>query len=83
MEGARVERSLVLREPDATFASSPETEGLRPGATTPIDGLYLAGDWTNTGLPATIEGAVRSGLRAAERAQAFGAGLRPAGAAHL
>jgi squalene-associated FAD-dependent desaturase len=72
MKEARVERSLVLREPDATFASDPDTEGLRPGPTTPIDGLYLAGDWTNTGLPATIEGAVRSGRRAAERVQAVG-----------
>jgi squalene-associated FAD-dependent desaturase len=87
MVGARIERTLVLREPDATFASTPEAEGLRLEATTPIDGLYLAGDWTNTGLPATIEGAVRSGRRAAERVQAFvdgGAGaerpaLEPAG----
>ena len=71
MANARVERTLVLREPDATFASSPETEALRLGVTTPIDGLYLAGDWTNTGLPATIEGAVRSGHRAAERVQAL------------
>jgi len=65
MAGARVERSLVLREPRATFASSPEAEALRPGPTTPIAGLVLAGDWTDTGLPATIEGAVRSGLAAA------------------
>jgi len=77
MADAKVERTLVLREPDATFASSPETEKLRLGATTPIDGLYLAGDWTNTGLPATIEGAVRSGRRAAERVQAYaGSGAR-------
>jgi phytoene dehydrogenase-like protein len=71
MASAKVERTLVLREPEATFASSPETEGLRPGPDTPIPGLLLAGDWTDTGLPATIEGAVRSGLRAAERVQAF------------
>jgi zeta-carotene desaturase len=70
MAGAKVERTLVLREPEATFASSPETEDLRPGPDTPIEGLVLAGDWTNTGLPATIEGAVRSGLRAAERVEA-------------
>jgi squalene-associated FAD-dependent desaturase len=73
MAYAQVERTLVLREPDATFASSPETDGLRLEATTPIDGLYLAGDWTNTGLPATIEGAVRSGQRAAERLEAYAA----------
>jgi squalene-associated FAD-dependent desaturase len=65
MEGARVERSLVLREPEATFACGPEAEALRPRAVTPLPGLYLAGDWTATGLPATIEGAVRSGFRAA------------------
>jgi squalene-associated FAD-dependent desaturase len=66
MAGAAVERALVLREPRATFASSPELERLRPGAGTPVPGLYLAGDWTATGLPATIEGAVRSGEAAAE-----------------
>ena len=66
MAGATIERTLVLREADATFASSPETEGLRPGPRTDIPGLWLAGDWTDTGLPATIEGAVRSGLAAAE-----------------
>lgn len=66
MAEARVERSLVLREPDATFCCSPEAEALRPGAATPVPGLYLAGDWTANGLPATIEGAVRSGFRVAE-----------------
>lgn len=77
MADARVERTLVLREPEATFASSPEAEELRLGATTPIDGLYLAGDWTNTGLPATIEGAVRSGRRAAERVDTWAASGGP------
>jgi uncharacterized protein with NAD-binding domain and iron-sulfur cluster len=71
MAEARVERSLVLREPSATFASSPEVEALRPGPDAPIGGLFLAGDWTDTGLPATIEGAVRSGLRAARHARAY------------
>jgi squalene-associated FAD-dependent desaturase len=70
MAGARVERSLVLREPQATFTCTPEAEALRPGPRTPVDGLYLAGDWTDTSLPATIEGAVRSGLRAAEMVDA-------------
>jgi squalene-associated FAD-dependent desaturase len=65
MSEAAIERTLVLREPDATFASTPETEALRPGPKTDMPGLVLAGDWTDTGLPATIEGAVRSGLRAA------------------
>jgi squalene-associated FAD-dependent desaturase len=65
MAAARITRALVQREPAATFASTPELEALRPGPVTPIPGLYLAGDWTATGLPATIEGAVRSGERAA------------------
>jgi squalene-associated FAD-dependent desaturase len=65
MAGARVERCLVMREAEATFASDPESEKLRPGPVTPIAGLFLAGDYTNTGLPATIEGAVLSGFAAA------------------
>jgi squalene-associated FAD-dependent desaturase len=70
MAGAAVTRSLVMREPAATFASDPEAETLRPGPITPVRGLYLAGDWTDTGLPATIEGAVRSGRRAAREVEA-------------
>jgi squalene-associated FAD-dependent desaturase len=69
MAGAAVTRSLVLREPEATFSCGPEVEASRFGPLTPLPGLYVAGDWTNTGLPATIEGAVRSGLRAAEAAR--------------
>ncbi len=65
MANACVERSLVLREPSATFSCDPATAHLRPGPETPLGGLYLAGDWTATGLPATIEGAVLSGRRAA------------------
>jgi squalene-associated FAD-dependent desaturase len=70
MAGAAVTRTLVLREADATFASDPEAEAQRPGPVTPVRGLYLAGDWTATGLPATIEGAVRSGRAAARAAEA-------------
>jgi squalene-associated FAD-dependent desaturase len=66
MREARVQRSLVLREPGATFSAGPEAEGLRPPNATSLPGLVLAGDWTATGLPATIEGAVRSGYAAAE-----------------
>jgi squalene-associated FAD-dependent desaturase len=66
MKEATVSRSLVMREAVATFSCGPEAEALRPEAATQIRGLALAGDWTRTGLPATIEGAVRSGLRAAE-----------------
>jgi uncharacterized protein with NAD-binding domain and iron-sulfur cluster len=71
MASATVTRSLVMREPDATFASEPGAERLRPGTTTPIPGLFLAGDWTDTGLPATIEGAVRSGFAAARAVEAM------------
>ena len=73
MAAARVVRALVLREPEATFVCDPEAEELRPGPDTPASGLFLAGDWTNTGLPATIEGAVRSGRAAAGRVEAMGA----------
>jgi len=59
--------ALVIREKRATVSFSPQTERLRPGTETGIKNLYLAGDWTNTGLPATIEGAIRSGEAAAER----------------
>jgi zeta-carotene desaturase len=70
MKQATVTRSLVMREAEATFASDPEAEARRPETRTPIHGLYLAGDWTATGLPATIEGAVRSGLAAAAALEA-------------
>jgi zeta-carotene desaturase len=71
MAGATVLRSLVMREPDATFASDPAAETLRPGPVTPVHGLFLAGDWTATALPATIEGAVRSGFAAARAVEAL------------
>jgi hydroxysqualene dehydroxylase len=57
-------RATVIREKQATFSLAPG-QPPRPGTRTPIDGLFLAGDWTDTGLPATIEGAVVSGNRAA------------------
>ena len=50
----------------ATFAVRPGIEALRLPQRTPIDGLFLAGDWTDTGWPATMEGAVRSGYLAAQ-----------------
>jgi squalene-associated FAD-dependent desaturase len=67
---ARVERFEVVREHAATFRSAPGTGRLRPGARTRIDGLVIAGAWTATGWPATMEGAVRSGLTAAREALA-------------
>ena len=62
---ARLVRATVVREPRATFSLAPG-QPQRPAAETGIRGFLLAGDWTDTGLPATIEGAVRSGHRAAE-----------------
>ena len=70
---ARVERSLVIKQPKATFRCLPGTASLRPVQSTPIPNLFLAGEWTDTGWPSTMEGAVRSGVFAAE---ALDAGLR-------
>jgi predicted NAD/FAD-dependent oxidoreductase len=64
VRGARLVRAVVVREHRATFSLAPG-EPTRPGARTPVDGFYLAGDWTDTGLPGTIEGAVSSGHAAA------------------
>jgi hydroxysqualene dehydroxylase len=64
---AHVVRFLVTREPRATFLQRPGTLHLRPGSRTRLRGFYLAGAWTDTGWPATMESAVRSG-RAAARA---------------
>jgi squalene-associated FAD-dependent desaturase len=63
---AKLVRFWVVTEHGATFAVRPGIEALRPPQRTPIDGLYLAGDWTDTGWPATMEGAVRSGYLAAQ-----------------
>jgi squalene-associated FAD-dependent desaturase len=56
----------IVRERRATFAATPAQDARRPGPVTRWRNLALAGDWTNTGLPATIEGAIRSGNRAAD-----------------
>ena len=63
---AKLTRSWVVTEHGATFAVRPGIDALRPPQRTPIEGLFLAGDWTATGWPATMEGAVRSGYLAAE-----------------
>jgi hypothetical protein len=64
---AHLRRATVIREPHATFSLAPN-QPPRPGSPTPVRRLYLAGDWIDTGLPATIESAVRSGHRAADLA---------------
>jgi uncharacterized protein with NAD-binding domain and iron-sulfur cluster len=63
--GAELPPWQVVRERRATFSATPEQDAKRPPAATSWRNLYLAGDWTGTGLPATIEGAIRSGERAA------------------
>jgi len=63
---ARLLESRVYKERRATVRAAPEAQPHRPGAKTAVEGLYLAGDWTDTGLPPTIESAVLSGHSAAE-----------------
>jgi uncharacterized protein with NAD-binding domain and iron-sulfur cluster len=65
---AKVESFLVTREHAATFRASPGAAALRPGPPTSLPGLLLAGSWTGTGWPATLEGAVLSGHSAAQGA---------------
>lgn len=65
--------SVVIREKRATFSCTPASERLRPNHRTSCSNLFLAGDWTNTGLPATIESAVLSGERCAELAMCVSA----------
>ena len=62
---ARIERFIVVKQLAATFRSIPGAEAHRPPQTTPLPNLFLAGDWTQTGWPSTMESAVRSGLLAA------------------
>ena len=62
----------VVKEKRATFEATVEQERRRPGARTGLANLVLAGDWTDTGLPGTIEGALRSGFRAADILQGEG-----------
>jgi squalene-associated FAD-dependent desaturase len=62
---SRLLHSYVIKEKRATFSSTPENERFRPAAETVFKNFFLAGDWTKTGLPATIEGAIQSGFHAA------------------
>jgi len=63
---AQLQKATVIKEAAATFSPYPGVDRLRPKQETPVTRLYLAGDWTDTGWPATMEGAVRSGYLAAE-----------------
>jgi zeta-carotene desaturase len=63
---AKLEKAHVVKEVRATYSAAPGLEQLRPGNPTRFPNLFLAGDWTQSGWPATMEGAVRSGYLAAE-----------------
>lgn len=66
IEQAQLVKARVVTERSAVFSPKPGVEALRPAQTTPVPNLFLAGDWTATGWPATMEGAVRSGYLAAQ-----------------
>jgi zeta-carotene desaturase len=68
---AKVERFLVVKMLDATFRVTPGSLSRRLPQETPVPGLFLAGDWTRTGWPSTMEGAVRSGNLAADAVDRF------------
>ncbi len=63
---ARLVKATVVKEVSATFSPAPGVDRWRPAQQSPIPNLFLAGDWTRTGWPSTMEGAVRSGYLAAE-----------------
>jgi squalene-associated FAD-dependent desaturase len=63
---AQLRKATVIKEVNATFSPEPRVDRWRPAQKTPVENLFLAGDWTRTGWPATMEGAVRSGYLAAE-----------------
>jgi uncharacterized protein with NAD-binding domain and iron-sulfur cluster len=63
---AQLRKATVIKEVNATFSPEPGVDRWRPGQQSTIENLYLAGDWTRTDWPATMEGAVRSGYLAAE-----------------
>ncbi len=67
LDPAEVPPIRIIKEKRATFAQTPEAAAHRPGPTTRWRNAFLAGDWTDTGFPATIEGAIRSGQAAAKK----------------
>ncbi len=74
---AKLERALLVKQRQATFRCLPGAGQWRPGPLTPVSNLYLAGEWTDTGWPSTMEGAVRSGRNAARAALHALPGLSP------
>jgi squalene-associated FAD-dependent desaturase len=66
VSSSKLEKAAVVKEVRATYSVRPLLDQIRPGAESPWPGIYLAGDWTSTGWPATMEGGVRSGYLAAE-----------------
>ena len=70
LDAKKVPPNRIIKEKRATFSQTPTSLYLRPKTKGQSGGLYLAGDWTSTGIPATIEGAVRSGFKAARAVEA-------------
>jgi zeta-carotene desaturase len=66
VKDAKLERAHVVKEMRATFSAKVGLEAKKPLSRTPISNLFLAGDWTKSDWPSTMEGAVRSGYKAAE-----------------
>jgi zeta-carotene desaturase len=74
---AQLEKAHVVKEARATFSAAPGIEALRPASATRFENFFLAGDWTKSGWPATMEGAVRSGYLAAEAISAAANKYKP------
>ena len=66
---SKLPKFRVIKERNATIAQTPVQENKRPDCLTVWKNIFLAGDWTNTGLPSTIEGAIKSGITAANMLQ--------------
>jgi zeta-carotene desaturase len=66
VKDAQLLKAAVIKEVHATYSAQPLSDDYRPAPVTAWPNIFLAGDWTSTGWPATMEGAVRSGYNAAE-----------------
>lgn len=73
---AKLLKATVVKEVHATYSALPGSDAYRPGTVSPWPHVFLAGDWTATGWPATMEGAVRSGYKAAEAVTAAAGGRK-------